>query len=101
LTHASANVAEMATVVFAKAFRRHVECPDESVSGSSVGEVLTAYFAIHAVARGYVVDDTWAIRKHVAVFIGNQQITDRITLSDVVASDDTVYVFQALSGGFA
>lgn len=89
----------MAQVIFAKAFRRHVECPDASVDGSTVREVLDAYFAHHEVVRGYVLDDAGAVRKHVAVFVNDDLITDRSELADAVGDDDRVHVFQALSGG--
>lgn len=89
----------MADVIFAKAFRRHVECPDASFPGGSVGEVLTAYFASHPTVRGYVVDDVGAIRKHVAVFVDDDLVTDRTALSDPVRPDGRIHVFQALSGG--
>ena len=89
----------MAEVVFAKAFRRHVDCPDTVVSGATVGEVLDAYFAVHPAVRGYVVDESGAVRKHVAVFRNDDLITDRAGLGDPVAADDRIHVFQALSGG--
>ena len=50
----------MATVVFAKAFRRHVECPDELVTGSSLREVMEGYFAMHPGTRSYVLDELGA-----------------------------------------
>jgi len=89
----------MARVVFAKAFRRHVDCPDESVVGSTVREALDAYFVDHPAVRGYVLDDAGSVRKHVAVFVNDDLIIDRNGLADVVADGDRIHVFQALSGG--
>lgn len=89
----------MADVVFAKAFRRHVDCPDGSAGGSTVGEVLDGYFARFPAVRGYVLDEGGALRKHVAVFVNDDMIGDRRTLTDPVADGDRVHVFQALSGG--
>lgn len=89
----------MVSVTFAKAFRRHVACPDAEVVGSTVREVLDAYFAEHSQVRGYVLDETGAVRRHVAVFVDDDLIADRRSLSDVVAADDRIHVFQALSGG--
>lgn len=89
----------MVSVVFAKAFRRHVECPDASVEGATVRDALDAYFADHPQVRGYVLDEAGAVRKHVAVFVDEDVITDRTGLSDVVADGGRVHVFQALSGG--
>jgi molybdopterin converting factor small subunit len=89
----------MVDVVFAKAFRRHVDCPDSAVAGTTVGEVLAAYFDQHPAVRGYVVDESGAVRKHVAVFRNDDLISDRSELGDPVADGDRLHVFQALSGG--
>jgi hypothetical protein len=35
----------------------------------------------------------------VAVFIDGRRVVDRVALSDALASDDKVYVLQALTGG--
>lgn len=89
----------MSEVEFAKAFRRHVECPSTSVDGATVGQVLEAYFVRHPAVRTYVLDDVGAVRKHVAVFVDGDLITDRAGLSDQVTPTSKVHVFQALSGG--
>lgn len=91
----------MVDVVFAKAFRRHVECPDEAVTGRTAREALDAYFDRHPAARSYVLDDAGAVRRHVAVFVGDDLISDRVGLSDPVDDGGRVHVFQALSGGCA
>ena len=85
--------------MFAKAFRRHVECPDDAVPGATLRAVLDAYFDRHPVVRGYVLDDVGAVRKHIALFVDGDLITDRTELSDPVGEHDTVHVFQALSRG--
>lgn len=84
---------------FAKAFRRHVDCPDVDVAGATVRQVLAAYFGENPAVRSYVVDESFALRRHVAVFVNDRQLIDRRELSDPVADTDEVYVFQALSGG--
>lgn len=89
----------MVRVAFAKAFRRHVDCPDGEVSGSSVGDALASYFRDHPAVRSYVLDDAGAVRKHVAVFVNADLIGDRTNLTDAVADGDRIHVFQALSGG--
>jgi len=89
----------MADVVFAKAFRRHVDCPDATVDGTTVGGVLRAYFEVNPAVRSYVLDETGAVRKHVAVFVNDDLITDRTNLADSVGDGDRIHVFQALSGG--
>lgn len=89
----------MAEVIFAKAFRRHVECPNANVPGTTVNEVLDGYFEEHPTVRGYVLDDAGAVRKHVAVFVDDDLITDRAELTDEIGPDGRLHVFQALSGG--
>ena len=89
----------MVEVVFARAFRRHVDCPDASVVGSTVGDVLARYFDHHPTVRNYVLDDAGSVRRHVAVFVNDTLITDRSRLVDPVVDGDRVHVFQALSGG--
>jgi hypothetical protein len=50
-------------------------------------------------ARGYVLDDQSALRKHMIIFVDGELIRDRADLTDAVAESGTIYVFQALSGG--
>ena len=89
----------MASVRFTRNIQRHVECPTRDVPGSTLGEVLNAYFATNLRARGYVLEDDGRLRKHMAVFIDGQQIEDRDRLSDSVTSNAVVDVVQSLSGG--
>jgi sulfur-carrier protein len=56
-------------------------------------------FAVNPLARGYVLDDQGALRRHMTIFLDGAAIRDRTRLSDVVTPDSTIYVFQALSGG--
>jgi hypothetical protein len=44
-------------------------------------------------------DETGAIRKHVVVFLNDEQLVDRVGLTQPVADTDTLHVLQALSGG--
>jgi sulfur-carrier protein len=89
----------MATVRFTDTIQRHVACPPRSVAGDTVLTVLEAYFADNGRARGYVLDDQGRLRHHMAVFVAGRQLEDRDGLTDAVGPDDTVDVFQALSGG--
>jgi hypothetical protein len=89
----------MATVEFARAFRRHVECPVEEVDGSTLGDVLDGYFDRHPTVRGYVLDDRGEFRKHITLFVDDEQVDHRRGAAAAVRPSSTVYVFQALSGG--
>jgi hypothetical protein len=50
-------------------------------------------------ARGYVLDDQSALRRHITIFVDGQIIRDRAHLADPVHESSRIYVFQALSGG--
>ncbi len=89
----------MVRVIFTPNIQRHVDCPPCEVAGRTVGEVLGAVFAANPRARGYVLDDRGALRKHMMVYIDGEPISDRETLGDPVADGGEVAVFQALSGG--
>jgi len=89
----------MARVVFTANMQRHVLCPEVEAAGATVRDVLEQVFADIPRARGYVLDDQAALRKHVTVFVDGAMIRDRARLSDAVGATSTVYVFQALSGG--
>jgi hypothetical protein len=78
---------------------RHVACPVTEVAGHTVREALDAVFAVNERARGYVLDEHGALRKHMLVFINGEQIRDRVRLSDTVPAGGEIYVLQALSGG--
>ena len=78
---------------------RHVDTPGGVFEGSTVGEALAGYFEAHPAVRGYVLDDQGAVRHHVVVFVNGRPVSDRDGLSDEVAGDDTIFVFQSLSGG--
>ncbi len=89
----------MPRVVFTENIQRHVSCPPVQVPGSTVREVLDAVFATNERARGYVLDEHGAVRKHMVIFINGTMIRDRITLADPVIPASEIYVMQALSGG--
>jgi len=89
----------MARVVFTANMQRHVLCPEVEAAGATVRDVLEQVFADNPRARGYVLDDQAALRRHVTVFVDGAMIRDRARLTDAVGASSTVYVFQALSGG--
>ena len=89
----------MATVIFTPNIQRHVTCPPTLVSGATVREVLDAVFASNELARGYVLDDRGALRKHMVVFLDGHPVRDRTALGDAVAEESEIVVMQALSGG--
>ncbi len=88
-----------AQVSLTPVLRRHVDVPTTAVQGGTVREVLDAVFASNPRLRGYVLDDSGGLRKHVVVFVDGEQVTDRAALSDAVIEGADVWVMQALSGG--
>ena len=89
----------MARVVFTANIQRHVACPEAEAPGRTVREVLDGVFAANRAARGYVLDDQAALRRHMTIFVDGVAIRDRARLSDQVGEASTIYIFQALSGG--
>jgi len=89
----------MAKIVFTPNIQRHVDCPETQAAGGSVREVLDNAFAANPQARSYVLDDQAGLRRHMTIFVDGKAIRDRLRLSDRVAANSTIYVFQALSGG--
>src|SRR4051794_41146582 len=97
----------MPTVVIASSLTRWltpVPTPDAgeksvAVPGRTVREALDALFAAFPPLRGYVLDETGALRHHVVAFVNDEVVRDKTKLDDPVPADGTVYIFQALSGG--
>lgn len=70
-----------------------------TVPAGSVADILDAVNEIAPGFTDYVLDEHGALRRHVNLCINDTLVIDRKTLSDRVADDGTVYIFQALSGG--
>jgi sulfur-carrier protein len=89
----------MARVVFTRNIQRHIACPTTDAPGGTVAEVLGQVFTGNPAARGYVLDDQGAVRKHMVIFVDGETIRDRARLTDPVKPTSEIYVMQALSGG--
>ena len=89
----------MIRVSFTPNLQRHTDCPTCEVAGKTVGEALDAVFTQLPRLRGYILDDRGCVRKHVAIYVNNETIDDRDTLSDAIDDGSEIYVMQALSGG--
>jgi len=89
----------MVRVTFTRNLQRHIACPTDSVRACTVRDALVAAFANNEQARGYVLDDRGALRRHMIVFVNGQAIKDRDAQSDPVPDGAEIYVMQALSGG--
>ncbi|MBL8381344.1 MAG: MoaD/ThiS family protein [Burkholderiales bacterium] len=89
----------MISVEFAPALQRHVPCPAQKVGATILREALVAALSAAPALSHYVFDDQGAIRKHVAVFVNDELVRERVRLDRRLADGDRVMVIQALSGG--
>ncbi len=69
------------------------------VPGATVREVIDELEKRYPGFAAYVVDETGRLRRHVNLFVRDEPICDRDTLSDKVSPDDKVFILQSLSGG--
>ena len=88
----------MPHIRFTQNIQRHVPCPPATVTGATVREALEGYFEGNPAARGYVLDDQHALRKHMAIFVNGEPVLDRQNLADAITENATIDVIQALSG---
>lgn len=66
------------------------------------GSVRDILHAINVQAPGftdYILDERGSARRHVKLCINDTIVIDRKELTDHVGEDDTLFIFQALSGG--
>jgi molybdopterin synthase sulfur carrier subunit len=89
----------MVRITFPQVLQRHVRCPPLDVTAATLRDALDAAFAVYPTLRGYLLDDTGALRQHVTVFVDGAVATERVKLSRRLAPDARVDVLQALSGG--
>jgi molybdopterin converting factor small subunit len=85
-------------------FTRHLSrffptLAEGDVPGATVREVVDELERRWPGLSHYIVDETGRLRRHVNIFVGEEPIMDRNTLSDAVSPGDNVFILQALSGG--
>ena len=90
----------MATVKFTPNLKRFFpDLDDCAVEAATVADILPAIDGRWRGLADYIVDEQGALRKHVNIFIGDELLRDKQTLSDPVSADTRVFIVQALSGG--
>ena len=75
---------------------RHLEV---EVDGSTVGDVLDAVGELHPGVRDRVLDDQGALRRHVNVFVNQENARFTGGLQTAVPDGAEVSIFPAVSGG--
>jgi molybdopterin synthase sulfur carrier subunit len=68
---------------------------EHAIDGGSVGELLAAIEREHPAAKGWILDERGALRRHINVFV-NGQLGEQDTR---VEAEDTIDVLPAISGG--
>jgi molybdopterin synthase sulfur carrier subunit len=68
---------------------------EHSIEGASVGELLTAIEREHPEAKGWILDESGTLRRHINVFV-NGELGEQETR---VGADDRIDVLPAISGG--
>jgi hypothetical protein len=90
----------MALVSFTRHLQRFFPALEScEVPGATVRELIDELERRHPGLANYLVDETGRLRRHVNVFVGEEPIRDRATLSDPLAPESRVFILQALSGG--
>ena len=71
----------------------------QEFEGTSIREIITSIEVLYPGMQDYLLEEDGSLRKHVNIFVRDEMMTDRNTLSDILTEGDEVLIFQALSGG--
>lgn len=69
------------------------------IAAGSVGELLDRLEAAHPGVRGYLLDETGALREYVNLFVGANEVRTLAGLQPRLADDDEVSIIPAMAGG--
>jgi sulfur-carrier protein len=75
-------------------WRLRLEKPETPLS-----DILESVFADTPNLLSGIIDETGAVRKHLNIFIGNENIRQLADLETLVGNDAEISVFTAVSGG--
>ncbi|MCU0864220.1 MAG: MoaD/ThiS family protein [Planctomycetes bacterium] len=89
----------MVRITFPPVLQRHLRCPPLELDAPDLRALLDLAFARYEGLRGYLLDDTGALRHHVTIFVDGVVVTDRRRLAQRLPPTARVDVLQALSGG--
>jgi molybdopterin synthase sulfur carrier subunit len=71
------------------------DCPEHSVAGAAVDELLRTLEAEQPALKGWILDERGRLRRHINVFVNGERVEQDAPLGD----DDRVDVLPAISGG--
>ena len=66
---------------------------------ATVGDALSRLWELHAGLRDRVVNEKGAVRLHVNIFVNNENIKDRQSLSTSLSDGDEITILPSVSGG--
>ena len=90
----------MAKVKFTTALNRFFpDLKEIEVEGPTLNEVIKRTDEHFPGIKGYLLEEDGSLRKHVNIFIDEELVRDRKKLTDEVAGENEILIFQALSGG--
>ncbi|MCY3864864.1 MAG: molybdenum cofactor biosynthesis protein MoaD [Chloroflexi bacterium] len=69
------------------------------IEAATVAEIVAAVDRRWRGLGDYIIDEQGALRKHVNIFVGDELLRDKRTLSDPVSANTKIFIVQALSGG--
>ncbi len=72
---------------------------DCHIDAATVADIIPAVDQRWRGLADYIVDEQGALRKHVNIFVGDELLRDKRTLSDRLSADTRIFIVQALSGG--
>ena len=90
----------MVKVKFTSALKQFFpDLSGQELESASIKEVITSIESIYPGMQDYLLEEDGSLRKHVNIFVRDEMMLDRNTLSDPLTDGDEVLIFQALSGG--
>ena len=90
----------MAYVKFTPNLKRFFpELCECEIEAATVADIVAAVDQRWRGLGDYIIDEQGALRKHVNIFVGDELLRDKRSLSDSVSADTRIFIVQALSGG--
>lgn len=90
----------MVKVKFTSALKQFFpDLSTQELEGASIKELISSIESIYPGMQDYLLEEDGSLRKHVNIFVRDEMMVDRHSLSDTLIDGDDVLIFQALSGG--